>query len=243
MRPGSAAVLVNETLARQRWGTLDVVGRSVTYRKQAQGRPDFNTPVAATVVGVVNDVAFGVLGQPSAPELYVPSASNPWRWGYFAVRTAGDPMRVATAVRRAIAAEDRDISIAEVRPIADMAAGGIADRRFAAGLLGAFAGAALVLAALGVYGVMAYSVAQRTHGIGVRTALGATPRQVWRLVVGSGARIAAAGVAAGLLLSLAATRTLEGLVFGIGVRDGVSFAAGSIVLALVTLVASVLRSE
>ena len=94
-----------------------------------------------------------------------------------------------------------------------------------------------MLAALGVYGVMAYAVTQRIHEFGVRAALGATPGQVWRLVVGSGLRIAAAGVGAGLLLALVATRSLEGMVYGVTVRDGVSFAAGSVVLALVALAA------
>jgi hypothetical protein len=239
MRPTSTAVLVNETLATQRWGNLDVVGKSVTYYKQAQGRPDFNTPVTATVVGVVNDVAFQTVGQPSAAELFVPAAANPWRWGHLAVRAgSGDPARLATAVRRAIAAEDRDISIASTLPALEMAANGIADRRFRTALLGAFAGAALLLAALGVYGVMAYAVAQRTHEIGIRTALGATPAQVGRLVLGSGLRIAAAGVGVGLLLAVVATRTLEGMVYGVSVRDGASFALGSVALALVAIMAS-----
>jgi predicted permease len=237
MRPSSTVVVVNETLARQRWGTLDVVGKTVTYRKQAQGRPDYDTPVTATVVGVVGDMVLSTLGRPAAPEIWVPSAANTWRWGHFAVRTAGEPAALATAVRRALGAEDRDISIASVRPALEMASSGIADRQFRTALLGAFAGAALLLAALGVYGVMAYAVTQRIHEFGVRAALGATPGQVWRLVVGSGLRIAAAGVGAGLLLALVATRSLEGMVYGVTVRDGVSFAAGSVVLALVALAA------
>jgi putative ABC transport system permease protein len=238
MRPTSTVVIVNETLARQRWGTLDVLGKSVTYFRQAQGRPDYNTPVTATVVGVVGDMALSTLGQPAAPEIWVPSAANTWRWGYLAVRTPGDPAAVAGAVRRAIAAEDRDISIASALPAMQLAANGIADRRLRTALLGAFAGAALLLAALGVYGVMAYSVAQRTHELGIRAALGATPGQVRRLVIGSGLRIAAAGVAAGLALAFVATRTLEGMVYGVTARDGVSFATGSVVLALVALAAS-----
>lgn len=238
MTPAGTAVIVNEALAQTRWGTLDVLGKSVTYFRQAQGRADYNTPVTATVVGVVRDVAQNAIGQSASPELYVPSASNTWRWGHLAVRAHGDPAALASAVRKAIAAEDRDIAVPGARPVAEMAAGSIATQRFATALLGAFAGAALLLAALGVYGVMAYAVSQRTQEIGIRTALGATPAQVWRLVLGSGLRIAGAGVAAGLLLSLAATRTLEGLVFGVSVRDGASFAAGSVVLGLVAVLAS-----
>jgi putative ABC transport system permease protein len=238
MRPTSTVVVVNETLARQRWGSIDVVGKGVTYFKQAQGRPDYNTPVTATVVGVVNDKVLSSLGQPAAPEIWVPSAANTWRWGYLAVRTTGDPAALASSVRRAVGAEDRDISIASVTPAMQMAASGIADRRLRTALLGAFAGAALLLAALGVYGVMAYAVTQRTHELGIRAALGASPRQVWRLVVGSGLRIAGAGVGVGLVLSLVATRTLEGMVYGVTVRDGASFAAGGLVLGLVALAAS-----
>lgn len=238
MRPASTTVLVNETLARQRWGSLDVVGKPVTYFKQAQGRPDYNMPVSATVVGVVKDVAVNALGAPAGGELYVPSTSNPWRWGHLAVRATGDPATLASAVKRAIAAEDRDIAVPSAQPAAAMASSSIATQRFAAGLLGGFAGTALLLAALGVYGVMAYSVSQRTHELGIRAALGATPGQVWRLVVGGGLRIALGGVVAGLVLALVATRSLEGLVFGVSVRDAASFAGGAVVLVAVALGAS-----
>ena len=238
MTPTSTSVIVNQTLARERWGSAEPVGQTVTYLKQAQGRPTFNTPVTATVVGVVNDVSSFSVADPASAELYIPSDADIWRWGYLVVRAEGDPAALTTAVRKVIAAEDRDVSIARMQPMSELAANGIADRRFAMGLLGAFAGVALMLAAIGVYGVMAYTVVQRRHEIGIRTALGASPHQVLRLVVGSGARIAAAGVAIGLALSWFAARTLEGMVFGVGVRDVLTFATGSAVLVVVALLAS-----
>jgi predicted permease len=238
MGTSSTALVVNETFVRQYWGTADPVGRRVGVRKQAGGFPDYGAPIGGQVVGVVRDVAFRQLGDPPLPEVYVPMPVNPWRWGFLVVRAHGDPAALTGAVRRAVASVDRDVAIVRAVPVSTLLAETFTARRFSTTLLTAFAAAALVLAAVGVYGVISYAVAMRTHEIGVRTALGAQRRDVIALIVGAGAKLALAGVVVGLTLAAAVTRVLEGMVYGVGVRDAATFAAGGLLLAGVAVAAS-----
>ena len=237
MHAASTAVLVNEVVARRYWPNASALGQRITVYRQSVGRPTYNQPVHGQVVGVVRNVAFRDLTAEATPEVYVPLPVDPWRSAFLTVRAARDPAALTASVRRAVMAVDADIPVAKIETVSSLMANGLADRRFSATLLAAFAGAALLLAAIGIYGVMAYAVEQRTHEIGVRTALGAQRADVLRLIVGSGARLAAVGVVLGVALAVASTRLLQSMVYGVGVRDVGTFAAGALVLASVALLA------
>ena len=238
MTATSAVVVVNETLARQYWGKTDPLGRRITVFKQVGGSADYNAPIDAQVVGVVKDVAFRDLGQPAMAEVYVPLPVNPWRWGWLIVRTRGDATPLAEPVRRAVVAVDRDISVVRALPATRLLADVLARRQFSMTLLAAFAGTALLLAAIGIYGVISYTVTTRTHEMGVRAALGAQRRDLLALVVGAGAKLALVGIALGVVLAAGATRVLESMVYGVGVRDAATFAGCGLLLAAVALAAS-----
>jgi putative ABC transport system permease protein len=145
---------------------------------------------------------------------------------------------LAPAVRESIASLDRAVPVTAVQTMDDVVAGANARPRFTLVLLATFAGVALVLAAVGIYGVISYAVSRRTHEIGVRMALGATPRSVVRLIVGQGMRVVAVGVAVGLAGALLVTRLMTNVVYGIRVTDPVTYAAVSVLLVVVALVAS-----
>jgi putative ABC transport system permease protein len=154
------------------------------------------------------------------------------------VRTAGPPLSVARGVREAVASVDPTLEAAAVKPMTDVVAETVAQPRFNVTLLSAFAGLALVLAAVGIYGVISYSVAQRTKEIGIRMALGASRRDVLRLVTGEGLRLAVAGVVAGLAGAAATARVLATLLFEVQPTDAGTYAAASAFLVLVALAAS-----
>ena len=238
MSAASAVVVVNQALARQYWGATDAVGRRITVFKQALGRPDYNAPIDAQVVGVVKDVAFRDVGDPPIAEVYVPLPVNPWRWGWLVVRGRGDPAALVEPIRRTVVAVDPDISVVRALPATRLLADVLARRQFSMTLLAAFAGTALLLAAVGIYGVISYTVTTRTHELGVRAALGARRRDLLTLVVGAGAKLALAGISLGLVLAAGATRVLESMVYGVGVRDAATFAGCGLLLAAVALAAS-----
>jgi ABC-type antimicrobial peptide transport system permease subunit len=174
---------------------------------------------------------------PAGPALYVPVLQMPRNSGYYFLRARGDSGALAAAARAALAEIDAEVPIYGVRTMADVARDATARPRFAAQLLGGFAVVALLLAALGVYGVMAQSVAQRRREIGIRIALGARGRQVMWLLVRQGAAIAVAGVAAGLVLAFLASRVLSGLLYGVSVTDAATYAAVAALLFAVAVAA------
>src|SRR4029077_18920462 len=167
-----------------------------------------------TVVGVVSDVRQAGLQIDPRPAVYVPQAQEAMREQAFVLRTAGDPKALAAAARAAVYAVDRDQPVSRVRPMGGIVAQSVAAQRFNMVLLGMFAGLALVLAAVGIYGITAYSVAQRTREMGLRMALGAQPWTVLALVLREAGALALAGVAAGLVLAFAATRVMASLLYG-----------------------------
>jgi putative ABC transport system permease protein len=154
------------------------------------------------------------------------------------VRAAGNPASLASPARRAIWAVDKDLPVFGVTTMNDVLAGSVAQRRFSMTLLGAFAILALLMAAVGLYGVLSYSVSQRMHEMGLRVALGANARDLLRLVVGQGIRVALIGVAAGLVASLAATRLLGDLLFEVSPLDPLTFLVVAGVLFMAALLAS-----
>lgn len=238
------AAVVSARFARQAWPGADPLGRRFTVFKQASGRADYGQPIDAHVVGVADDVKFGSLAetQPDAA-VYLPMSANPWRWGYLVVRASGDPAALVAAVRRAVRAVDPDIPVAEIRTGAAIVAESMAEQRFDFALVLVFAGCALVLATIGVYGVVAQGVVLRRGELGVRAALGAGPGRLQTQVLRSGARLATVGIVGGAALSLGATRLLEGLLFAVTRFDPFTYVGVGAVLVGVTLLASLVPAR
>ena len=252
LAPG-AAVIVNEAFARAFWSGLDpidLIGRQVTLHKAVQGRPDFGEPLPGTVVGVVGDVHHFGLDTPAEAQVYVPFTRNVWGHMNLVVRTAVPPGGFLQTLSRAVRQVDPDIPMTLTGSTGSTPAvgtidiaGGLASRRFDVWLLGSFAAAALLLAAIGIYGLLAYAVGQRRRELGIRLALGASRGDVMSEVVGDGIRLAAAGIGLGVVVALAVTRLLTALLYGVGASDPTTFVGVVALLALVSLVASYLPAR
>jgi len=225
-------VILNRALARRLYGDGGAVGRRLKLVSPDQGDG------WRTVVGVVDDVRYSGLDDPGEAAVYTPFAQTPFLWTYVMVRTQGPPMALAGAVRAAVSSVDPGLEAAAVKPMAEVMAETVAQPRFNVVLLSALAGLALVLAAVGIYGVISYSVAQRTKEIGIRMALGADRRDVVRLVTGESLRLAAMGVMAGLLGAAAGARVLATLLFEVQPTDAATYASAAGFLVLVALAAS-----
>jgi putative ABC transport system permease protein len=217
--PGNpVAVLINETMARRFWPGEDPVGQRLRLG------PDPATPWE-TVVGVVGDMRYEGLGQDPAPTAVEFDEQQPWGSLAIVVRTAGDPTSAAGALRRALHETDPTIGVQDVRPMDDILGSSLAARRFAMALISAFAFVALALAAIGVYGVLAYSVTSRTREFGIRMALGASTQSVLGLVLRQGLGWSLIGLALGAAGAFVAGRSLRAYLFGIQATDAVTFAA------------------
>jgi putative ABC transport system permease protein len=241
--PGDA-VLVNNAMAHRWWPDGSAVGRRITVRKSVQGRPDFGQPVRATVVGVVGDVRhYGVEVEPG-PEVYLPYTLVVWPRMALLVRVRGNPDAAVRQITRSLARLEPDLPLVGatlpggVETVGAILDEGLAYRRLIAGLLGAFTVPALLLAALGIYGVIAYLVAQRTGEIAIRLALGSTPAGVRRLVLRDGLRLALVGVVVGLAGALALTRLLRSELFEVSATDPFTLAGAAALLVLVAAVAT-----
>jgi predicted permease len=234
-------VIVNETFARRFFQGQNPLGERVVIERAGNGR-EVQDP--REIIGVVGDVRHAGLDEEPGPEFYVPYAQAPESYMSVVVRTAAaDHAGVGASLRGAITAADGQQYVPPVRPMTELVAGSVADRRFNALLTGLFAAVALVLAAVGIYGVMAYSVAQRTHEIGIRMALGARPRDVLRHVVGQGMRLLLIGLGIGLAASLAVTRVLAGMLYGVEPTDAPTFVLVTLALSAVALLACYLPAR
>ena len=222
-------VILSESAARAYWPAGDPIGARVRLG------PNPNDPWM-TVVGIVGDVRMGVDGE-SRPTAYVPSRQDHWGGMAIVMRTTTDPASMLPAVRREVRAIDPTIPVSDAYSMKQVRAQGLTDRRLPMQLMAAFAVLALVLAAVGVYGVMAYSVAARTREIGVRVALGAQPRNVFGIVVRQGMGAAAAGLTLGLLGAAALGKVLTSLLYGVKPTDVVTFVGVAGVLLAVVLAA------
>ncbi len=231
--PGPPITVVSQATAARFWGDDDPIGRTLT---RVADRRVF------AVVGVVGDVRNAALNQ-QTPALYYPLSQRVWPRMDVVVKTAGDPTAILPSVREKVRELDRDVPVATVRTLDDWVSTSAAQPRLNAVLLGAFAGVALVVAAVGVYGVLAYSVTQRTREIGVRMALGAEPGGVLRLVVREGMVVGLAGIAAGTLGALAVARVLANLVYGVDVHDPATFVGVGAALTAVAFAACVLPAR
>jgi putative ABC transport system permease protein len=227
-----AVAIVNESFVRRFFPGEDPLGRRVTFGDTE--RPDTQWQ---TIVGVVADTKRGGFDREPWAEIYFPMRQAPERRVFAFIRTAGDPARLVSAARAAVWSIDRDQPIAAVRTVPELFAQQEANRRFTTLLLGLFATVAVVLAVVGIYGVIAYSTAQRTQEIGIRMALGADRGTVVRMVLAGGLRIAATGLALGVLGALALTQVLSSLLFGVSARDPLTFVLVPATLLLVSLAA------
>jgi putative ABC transport system permease protein len=223
--------IIDETMARAYWSNEDPVGKRIK-----RGGMESTTPWM-TVVGVVRHVRYRTLEARSRVQLYWPEAQNPTNSMGLAIRAAGDPMSLAPAVQKLVLALDAEQPVDHVLTLQELMADSLARRRLTLTLLAAFAGGAILLAALGIYGVTAYMVTQRQQEIGLRMALGASRSDVLGLVVRQGMSLMLAGLAAGLVLSLGLTWALSSLLFSVRPYDPISLAAAAGALAVVALVA------
>jgi len=228
-------VIINQAFARKWFPNQDAIGKKITFDDPR--KPD---PKWVTIVGSVGDIRHQGLEVEAKPEYYLPHPQNPYRGMILAVRSKQDPRSLAESIRREIRQLDPEIPAANVRTLEDVASDSIAPRRLSVVLISVFDAVALVLASVGIYGVMSFLVVQRTHEIGVRMALGAQRADVLRLVVGHGMKLVLIGSAIGLLGALISTRALSAMLYRVGVFDLTSFAGVTVALALVALLASYL---
>jgi putative ABC transport system permease protein len=235
-RAGSQLVaLVSEGAAKALWPGQDAIGKRLTVMGQSE-----------IVVGIVADVNDGALRDKPQPHVYVPyfqlpavffEGDNQLRAMNIAVRTTEDPGALTSAATHQVHSLDSDLAVAHIRTMDRELSESVAGPRFNTSLLGIFSVAALLLAGIGIYGVLAYTVAQQTHEIGIRVALGAERRDVMRLVLAQGARIALAGIGIGVLAALGLTRLMASLLYGTSATDPLTFIAVSLLLIAVSLLA------
>jgi putative ABC transport system permease protein len=236
MRDRSNVVIVSESLARTYFPNENPIGKRLGIY--------MTDPIVPTeIIGVVGDVKFQDLTAAPRPTTYWPHPQLAYSSMTLTVRTAGDPLPLAAAVERAIRTLDKDQPVADVRTMNQWVAKSLAQARFSSTLLTAFAGLALLLAAIGIYGVMSYAVSQRTPEIGIRLALGADTRDILAMIVGSALRLAAIGLTIGVALALALSRTLTSLLYETTGTDPLTFAAVVGVLGTVAIVASYLPAR
>jgi putative ABC transport system permease protein len=217
-------------LVRRFWpGEQRPIGKHI-YLGRMQG--------ATEVVGVIADVKNAGLASDTMPEVYLPLAQLPWTSMNLIVRTAVDPHRLAAAIRHRVAAVDRDQPVTAVQTLDEVLSASMLDRRFTLSLLIFFSASALILAAAGIYGVIAYSVAQRTQELGIRLALGAAEADILWLVVSRGFAFTSLGIVMGVAGSLILTRFISALLYDVRATDPFTFAATASLFTLVALLAT-----
>jgi predicted permease len=232
---GQRVCIIDETSANLYFQNEDPIGKRITT--QGPPAPGKDTEWM-TIVGLVAHVKNYGVDQPSRIETYVPNAQDPAYGGYVVVRSLSDPASVSSGIRSAVQSLDADLPVFDVRPLGEIVSDNSASRRLSVMLIGAFALLALLLASVGIYGVISYLVSQRYKEIGIRMALGAAAGDVLSMVLLQGARMAGLGIAVGILGSIALTRLIASLLFQVGALDAATFVAGAIVLGGLVLFAS-----
>ena len=221
-------IVINDILAARIWPGQDAIGKRLRVGFEKEPRE---------VIGVVGSIKQAALDAPERPAMYMPHAQSPNNRMTVLVRTTGEPTAMAAAVREQMRAIDKEVPVTHVQTMENVLGASVAQPRFSMLLVGLFAGLALMLSTVGIYGVMAYSVSRRSHEIGVRMALGADAGQVLKLVLKDGMSLALAGIGIGLLGAFGLTRLMASLLFGIGAKDPMTFASVAAFLALVALIA------
>ncbi len=231
------AVIINQAMARRYWPGEDPLGKRISF-DGAPGQPNWRE-----VVGIVGDVRQLGLGSEAKPEMYVPFTQFPRLNMTLVAQSAGDPAKLTSAVRSEVRAIDADQPVYNTRTMEEVLAQSVAKQRLNMLLLGIFAGVALVLAAIGIYGVMSYTTAQRMHEFGIRMALGARPKDLLTLVLGQGMLLALLGVVLGLVAAFLATRVMSSLLYGVSSTDPLTFIGVALLLLLVALAASLVPAR
>jgi putative ABC transport system permease protein len=221
-------VIVNQALARRFWPNQNAIGKHIIVGRQA----------AAEVVGMASDVKNNGLAVDAQPQLYLPFPQLPWGNMNLLVRTAIDPHQLVATLRQQVYAVDPDQPITQVQTMEELLATFRAQPRFTVFLLSSLSSMALILAVVGIYGVIAYTVAQRRHELGIRMALGAERNHVLRLIVARGLFLTTAGIVIGLIAALASTRVMSSLLYQVRARDLPTFALASVLFLLVGIAAS-----
>jgi hypothetical protein len=223
---GTPSVVISESLARRFWPSGDAVGAEIYL-----GAPDNKLFDRATVVGIVKDVQLAPLGGNLTDAVYGLNTLMPWWRNFtFTVRTSGEPLALAGSARQIVREADPSIAITGMQAMSDIMRTSIAPARASMLLLALFAGVALVMAAIGVFGVMSYAVNLRAREMGIRLALGARPSEVRRMVVADGMKQAIVGVVLGVAGAAWVTRTMSSMLFGVTPRDPATLALASVLL-------------
>ncbi|HKQ04027.1 MAG TPA: ABC transporter permease [Blastocatellia bacterium] len=233
-RGGTGVAIINETLARRYFADEDPIGKRISHIGANQNEGD---PEQFEIVGVVGDVHHSSLTRAANPEIYLPYQQNSWDWGNFLVRTTHAPAALTGSFTEAVRSGDRTVPVTNVQPLAEAIRGTVAETQFYTLLFALFGATGLILTLTGIYGVIAYTVSQRTQEIGIRMALGGQSKDVLRLFVGKGMMLTAAGIAIGVVVAVALTRLMANLLFGLSPTDPLTFAVIALLLGVVALVA------
>jgi putative ABC transport system permease protein len=229
-------MIINQTMAKEFWPNENPIGQRVTMN-------NWGPPLTGEIVGIVGDVKIDGIAADTYPAIYWPYFQFPQNFNAFVVHTEGDPNRLIAPIKERIWSVDRALPISKIATMDQLISDSLARRRLYMVLLTVFAGSALLLAAVGIYGVMSYSVSQRIHEMGIRIALGAQARDVQMLVMRCGLTVALLGMTVGIAAALALTRLMSGLLFGVGPFDPFAFGAVAAVLMLVALLACYLPAR
>jgi putative ABC transport system permease protein len=232
VRDAPPVAIIDETMERKFWPDENPIGKRISFQRNAQGNP-----VWRDIVGVVGHVKQRGLEGESPVQYYIPHRQLSVSTVFLVARTAVEPASLAGAVRGSIQQVDPELPVFRVTTMERMVADSMTQRRFSMTLLGVFAFVALILASVGLYGVMSYSVTHRTNEIGIRMALGARTTDVLAMVVGQGMKLSLAGVGTGLAGALALTRVMRTLLFSVSASDPWTYVAVALVLGAVSLVA------
>ena len=227
-------IIVNQTFAKKFWPKGDALGKRITFDDPKKN------PKWITIVGIVGDIRHFGLGIDPKPEMYVPFAQSAYSTTIYVVRSNQDARTLLAAIRREIQAIDSAVPLANVRSFETVIAESVAPRRLSVVLLGVFAGVAVLLASVGIYGVMSFLVVQRTHEIGVRMALGAQRSDVLKLVLFRSLKLISVGTIIGLIVALMSTHTLRALLYSVSAFDAMTFVLVTILLGAAALAASYL---
>jgi putative ABC transport system permease protein len=226
---GPRVAVIDEAMARQFFPNEDPIGKRIVIY--------WRDRIAREIVGVVGNVRQASLDKDTGPHMYIPYYQTPLNYATLLVRTNADPLKLASAVKSQVLAVDRDQPVYAVQTMERIIDDSVAERRFQMLLLGIFAGAALALAGVGIYGVISYAVTERTREIGIRLALGAQAGDLLRLIIGQGIKLISIGVAIGLLASFGLTRLMKNLLYDVTATDPTTFLLIPLLLAVVALLA------
>ena len=237
-RPGAPPVaVINETMAKKFFKGENPVGQRIQVQQIVYGKPNLGPEIPWEIVGVIADEKLNGLDDDRSSAMYVPYSQSPSQYVSLIVKGETNPETMQQAIIHAVQQIDRDEPLPDIETLERIKTESVGPTRLRTGLMAVFAGVAMLLAAIGIYGVISYSVAQRTHEMGLRSALGATTGAILRLVIGGGMTLVAVGLAIGLVGALALTRTMKSLLFGVSAGDPFTMCAVALGLILVAALA------